>query len=313
MLARRSFVRATLALAGAAIPRGAFAQNAPVVRFATSPAESYAQVFYAQEIGLFAKAGLAVDIQTLANGASVSTAVAGGAVDFGVTTLVNLANAVVRGVPFVMIAPAALDTPKAQTGQLCVAKSSPLRTAKDFEGKTIAIPALKQVADVAVRAWLAKGGADLTKVQIVETSFADMAPGLERGTFAGATISEPVLSYERKHDTVRVIPGMFQTIAPLYALAGWITTAPYAQKNPETVRKVAAALLESARWANTHHDESAPIVARVTKGDIEAIRGDSRPVYGESIRTSEIQPHLDAAFKFGFLSRAVSASELIWR
>jgi NitT/TauT family transport system substrate-binding protein len=312
MLARRTFLQTASAAALAGIPRFATAQTAPVVRFATSGAESYAQPFYAQDAGIFAKAGLTVEIQTLANGASVSTAVAGGAFDFGVTTIVNIANAVLRGVPFVMIAPAALDTPTVQTGQLCVAAASPFRAAKDFEGKAIAIPALKQVADVAVRAWLAKGGADLSKVQIVETSFADMAPGLARGTFGGATISEPVLSYELKHGTVRVIPGLFQTIAPRYVLAGWVTTSGFAQKNPEIVRKVAACLMESARWANSHHNETAVIAARVTKGDVEAIRNEARPVYGESINLVEIQPHLDAAYKFGFLSRPVTAAEIMW-
>jgi NitT/TauT family transport system substrate-binding protein len=139
-----------------------------------------------------------------------------------------------------------------------------------------------------------------------------MGAGLERGTYAAASISEPSLSSELKRNSVRVIPGLFQTIAPQYLLAGWITTTPYAQKNPEIVRKVATALMESGRWANTHHNETAAIVARVTKLDVETIRNESRPIYGEEIRLADIQPHLDAAFKFGFLPRAVNATDVIW-
>jgi NitT/TauT family transport system substrate-binding protein len=308
---RRSWLGAAVSAAAVWSPLSALAQTPPLVRIATSPAESYAQAFYAQDAGFYQKAGLNVEVTLLGTGAAVSTAVAGGAVDVGVATIVNLANAITRGVPFVMIAPAVLTTPKATSGLLCVAKASPIRTAKDLEGKTIAVPALKQTADLGVRVWLTKGGADLARVQIIEASFAEMGPGLERGTYAAATISEPSLTNAMNHNLVRAIADPYSAIAPEYMLAGWFTTLPYLQKNPELVRKVAAALVEAARWANTHHNESAAIVSRITKVDLDTIRGETRPIYGEELKLAQIQPQLDAAFKFGFLTRAVTASELI--
>jgi NitT/TauT family transport system substrate-binding protein len=310
---RRSWLGAVLSGAAAIGPLSALAQTAPLVRIATSPAESYAQAFFAQDTGLFQKAGLNVEVQLLSTGSAVSAGVAGGAVDVGVATTVNLANAIVRGIPFVLIAPAIITTAKVPGGLLCVAKSSPIRTAKDLEGKIIAVPALKQLADLAARVWLAKGGADVSRVQIVETAFSDMGPGIERGTYAAAIISEPALTNAMSRNNLRSLADPYQAIAPEYMVAGWFTTAQFAQKNPEIVRKVAAALTEAGRWANTHHTETAAIVARITKVDLETIRNGIRPIYGEEIRPAEIQPQLDAALKFGFLSRAVNASELIGR
>jgi NitT/TauT family transport system substrate-binding protein len=313
-LNRRSWLSTAAATgAVAALPYRTFAQTGPLVRFGTSPAEAYAQPIYAQEAGLFQKAGLNVDIQILANGAAVSTGVAGGALDFGVSTIVSLANAIARGVPFVMIAPSAMTTAKVPAGLLCVAKSSPYRTAKDLEGKPIAVPALKQVVDLAVRVWMAKNGADPTKAQIVETAFADMGPGLERGTFAAAAISEPSLTYAMTRNNLRVIGDAYGAIAPEFTIAGWITTTLFREKNPEIVRKVAAVLLESAKWANTHRNETAAIVSRITKVDVETIRSEVRPLYEEQLSLPEIQPQLDAAIKFGFLTRAMTASELVGR
>ena len=313
-LDRRSWLSiAAASTVAVTVPRRARSQTAPVIRIGTSPAEAYAQPLYAQDAGIFQKAGLNVDIQVLANGAAVSAGVAGGALDFGISTIVSLANAVTRGVPFLMIAPAAMTTAKAPAGLLCVAKSSSYRTAKDLEGKVIAVPALKQVVDLAVRVWLAKGGADPAKAQIVETAFADMGPGVERGTYAAAAISEPSLTNAMKNNNLRVIGDAYGAIGPEYTIAGWITTTGYQQKNPEIVRKVAAALLEAARWANTHHNESAAIVARVTKVDLDTIRNEVRPVYEEQLSMAEIQPQLDAAVKYGFLTRAVNASELVGR
>jgi NitT/TauT family transport system substrate-binding protein len=314
-LGRRSWLAAAsaaaAAVAGASL--AARGQAAPLVRFATSPTEGYAQAFFAQDAGLFAKAGVNADVQIVSTGAAISAAVAGGTVDVGVATIVNLANAVTRGIPFVLIAPAVLATPKVPPGLLCVATASPIRNAKDFEGKIIAVPALRQVADLAVRVWLSKGGADPAKVQIVEAPFPEMGAGVERGTYAGAAISEPALSAALNRNVVRSLADPYAAIAPEYAIAGWFTTAAYLQKYPDAVRRAAAALMESGRWANTHRSETAAIVARITKTDAEAIRNAPRPLFGEDMKLAEIQPQLDAAFKFGFLSRAVSASELAGR
>jgi hypothetical protein len=70
-------------------------------------------------------------------------------------------------------------------------------------------------------------------------------------------------------------------------------------------------LTDAAKWANTHHTESAAIVARINKLNVETIRSETRPVYAEEIRVSEIQPQLDAGYKYGFLTRPVTASELL--
>lgn len=78
-------------------------------------------------------------------------------------------------------------------------------------------------------------------------------------------------------------------------------------------RRVAAALTEAGRWANQHPDASARIVARVAKIDLDVIHAEHRTIYGEHMRADDLQPQLDAAFKFGFLSRPVSAAEFLPR
>ena len=314
LISRRTLIAGSTALlAAAAAPCRSFAQTpagAPV-RIATTAAETYAQPFFAQDTGLFAKAGVSVEILQLATGAAVSTAVAGGAADIGVTSTVTLGNAIARGVAFVAIAPSALTTPKAPAGVLCVAKSATYRNQKDFEGKTIAVPSLKQAADLAVRAWLAAGGADITKVQIVEMPFVQMGEALERGLVAAASISDPALTNQLKKNDIRRFADPFAAIAPTHMVAAWFTTQQYLQSNPDGVRRAASALTEAGRWANAHQAESAAIVARVSKVDIDVILSENRTVFGERLRASDLQPQLDAAFKQGFMPRAVSASEFL--
>lgn len=309
---RRSSLLA-LAAAALAAPRAALAQGTPAIRIGTSAAETYAQAFYAQELGLFTKAGLNVEIVTLATGSAVATAVAGGAVDIGVATVVSLANAIIRGLPFVMIAPSGMHTTKAPVGLLLVTKASTAKGPHDFEGTTIAVPSLKATADLAVRAWLVKGGADVGKVNIIEAPFAQMGDGLERGTYAAACVSEPALTNALAKGAVRVLADPFDAISPSFLSAGWFTTAAFEKANPDAVKKIATALTDAAKWANAHHNETAAIVAKVTKLDVEVIKGSIRSFNGEELKLADIQPQLDAALKFGFITRAVTANEILGR
>jgi len=43
------------------------------------------------------------------------------------------------------------------------------------------------------------------------------------------------------------------------------------------------------------------------------IHSETRPIFGETMSAADLQPELDAAYKFGFLSRQVSAAELLLR
>ena len=80
-------------------PGATFAQSPAPIRIASSAAEAYAQAFFARDQGYFEKAGLNVDVSTLATGNAVSQAVVGGSLDIGAATTINLANAIERGIP----------------------------------------------------------------------------------------------------------------------------------------------------------------------------------------------------------------------
>lgn len=311
MIARRTWIASAAALLAAPLTARPGRAQAFTVRMATSPAESYAQPFYALDAGIFAKNGIDAQVQLLGTGAAVSAALAGGSIDVGVGTIVSIASAVERGVPFVMIAPAQLTTAAAPTALLCVAKNSGLQTAKDFEGKAVAVPALKQIVDLVMLEWMAKGGADPTKVQLIEVPFPDMGPGLERGTFAGAIISDPSLTNALAQGNIRALANPFLALAPEFTGAGWITTKSFQQKNPEISRKVADSLLQSARWANTHHTQSAEIVSKITKIPVATIEHEKRTVYCESMKNANLQIQLDAALKFGYITHPMTEAQLV--
>jgi NitT/TauT family transport system substrate-binding protein len=312
MTIRRSqFLGSSLAFTLAS-GEAAFAQAGLIpVKVGATPNDTYSQAYYAADAGFFARAGLDAQVQTLNNGAAVSAAVASGALDVGVSTPVQLAAAYAHGVPFTMIAAGALDTPKAPAGMVLVQKNGPIRTAKDLEGKTVALNALKTLSEMAFDLWMQRAGGDPSTVRTVEMTFSSMGPAVERGTVAAAVSAEPALSVSLANNNVRSLGDPYSAIAPQILISGWFTTTAWVQKNPEAAKRTAAALAAAGAWANTHQDDSAVILAKYTKMDLNIVRGMARAPFAGTLRITDIQPELDVSTKFGLLPRAVSAVTLI--
>ena len=312
-----SNIRRSQLLAGAlsvgltTFTRRAEAQSLAPVRIGTVPVDTFAGAYFAQDMGFFQKAGLSADLQTFQNGSAISTAVVGGALDIGAATPITLANAVVRGVPFVMIAPGGVTTAKAPGALLIVGKNSPIRVAGDLEGKTVAVTGIRALADLTVDAWLTQNGVSATKVSRVEMPVSSMMSAIERGAVAAALINEPTMSAVLKTNEFRSIGNLYLAISPVLLTTAWYTTTTFAQQNPDVVKRFQSAILAAQRWANSHHDESAVILAKYAKMDAEAVRTTVRCPFPDQIRIADIQPEFDAAFKFGILPKAVNASDFL--
>ncbi len=90
----RARALALFAAAPAALhARAARAQAAPIRLASVATGDSYALPFFAQEAGMFARAGLNVEVQQIPQPGSIVAAVAGGSVDVGFVDPPLLANA----------------------------------------------------------------------------------------------------------------------------------------------------------------------------------------------------------------------------
>jgi len=292
-------------------PRRILAQARTPVRVATDPYDSFSEAYYAQDLGLFPKAGLDVTVLTFVNGAAISDAVAGGAADIGISNPVNLANAIAHGVPFTLIAGGGMYSTNSPTTILAVAKGSPLRDATDLDGKTIASSGLKNTDEAAMHAWLVARRAENARVRFVEMPFSVMGAALARGTVDAAVIAEPSLQNALDQDQIRTFGKPFDAVAPQFLIGAWFTTTAFLQARPQLVRDFVATIYAAGRWANANHLGSADILAKYSKLSPETTRRMNRVVYSDSVRPGLIQPLLDLAMKYGIVDRAVAATDMI--
>jgi NitT/TauT family transport system substrate-binding protein len=296
-----------------ALPTYGRTQTAPTLRVAATANDSYAEGYYAQELGFFKKAGLDVALQTFVNGAAVSTAVAAGAADIGISNPLQLAGAISRGAPFTLIAGGGMYSSKTPTTDLCVSVSSPLRTAKDLDGKTIAVSALKDITQAAVVVWLSQNGGDPSKVSFVEMPFAEMGPAVARGTVDAAVLVEPSLTLSKQNGLVRVFAHVFDVIAPQFLIGSWFTTTSFAQSHPAVVKQFQNVVYEAGRWANANHARSAAVLSKYSKINLSTVMAMTRVTYPLSLNPQIVQPQLDIAYKTHILEKPVSAADIIFR
>jgi NitT/TauT family transport system substrate-binding protein len=294
---------------GALAPTVVRAQQSPTIRLGQNPTDTFGEGYYAADGGMFAAAGINVEVLTFPNGAAQAAACAGGSIDVGLGEATELANGISRGLPFAIFASGSLYDSAAPTTALCVAANAPFRLAKDFEGQAIAVPVLTSLSSMAVKAWLVQNGAQLAKVRFIEIPLGAMAAAVERGTVAAAHIGEPFLS--AAGTSVRHLTAPYDAVGKQFLISNWFATRSWLAANPTTLKRVVEVIYDTARWAGSHHDASAVILAKYTKIDPDIIRKMRRVAYATSFQPQLIQPVLDAALTYGGLARHVEASELI--
>ena len=307
---RSAALRALAALGALAGGSAADAQTPPVLHVAASPSDAFAEAIYAQGAGFFKDAGLNVELVSLANSGSLAAAVAGGTIDMGLGNVIAVASARAQGLPLAVIAPSALYLAKNPATVVITGKNSPLNSAKDLEGKTIATIEVRGTQQASIRQWMAKNGADSSGVKFVEMPFSTMAAMVNAGRIDAAMIGEPALSSAKP--LVRIIGNPYEAVAPAWYLNVWFANSDWLQKNRATARTFVAVMSKTATWANAHHAETGVMLQKFLPLTDDVVAKMTRAEYGVKLSTEYMQPILDTATKYGILKAPVDAKDLIF-
>lgn len=297
---------------GAAVLAGrVLAQNTPQIRMGAVATETFAEPLYAQDSGAFSRAGLNVELSIFSSGAGMNQAMSGSALDVAVCDPIQLMNAVNHGIPYQYFAGSLIHVGDAPTTLLCVNKNGPLRTARDLEGQTIAIITLHNLAEFSIREWMTQQGADPAKVRFIELTGPAMPAALARGAIAAAMLVEPYLSMSAS-DTV-VLANTYNAIANRFVLNAFYARRDWLAQNAESAKRLTSALYDAARWANTHHSQSMPILVKYGKFELGKLATMRRASYATSLDPALLQPVIDIAGKYKAVERVLPTSDLIAR
>ena len=307
VLAAAASAAATLALQAA---RASRAQDASVT-LATLINDTATAALYAAKAGIFKRHGLNADLQIMNSGAAAAAAIAGGAAQFGISSLVTLIEAHERGIGFTLVAPAGTVTSDVPYSQFVVRKDTTYKTGRDFNGRLVGVPALKDLDSVAIMNWVDQTGGDSRTLRFVELPAAASVAAIEEGRIDGANLNTPTLTRALDGGKLRTLAQIFDAIAPRFTNTGWFASADYVAKNRSVVDRFTRALHESALYCNAHHGDTITMVAQNAKLDEALVARMPRITFGEYLSARDIQPLIDVAFKYKAIEKRFDAQELI--
>jgi NitT/TauT family transport system substrate-binding protein len=303
---------ATLVAGAAAAPRLVAAQGAPtVIRLGTAPVESYALAFYGVDRGFFKAANLDVQIQSFSGGGGVMTAAAGGALDVGCANVGAQANAHMHNLPFSMVAGGGNYSSSSPTTVLAVAKNSPLRLARDLNGKTIGCSTLKDLQQVSVMKWVDANGGDSSTLKFLEIPVPEMAPALVAGRIDGACELEPSLTFAK--NDIRTFGKCYDAIAKTLTITTHFANNDWLAQHPAAAKAFVAAMRATAQWANKNQAAAATILERVSQIPADTVGVMNRVVFAETLDPATIQPVIDATAQYKFIPKTFNVTEMFWK
>jgi NitT/TauT family transport system substrate-binding protein len=147
-------------------------------------------------------------------------------------------------------------------------------------------------------------------VKFVEIPMPAACNAVTAGRADAAVISEPYLTFALANGC-RLLAPTHDAIAKTFLVGAWFSTSAWAAEHVDAIRRFRAVMVETARWAKTHHAESAQILERYTK--LATPAGMRRVPFAETADPAQIQPVIDAAAKYGVLKSAFPAAELLFR
>ena len=292
----------------AALPAARAAADPAALRAAFAYTDAFGQAGFAEAGGFFKQADLQVQLITLPNSGAIIAAAAGGAVDVGIANPISLTNAIQKGFPFAVIAPAGLFVESKPEGLLVISKSSTIQSGKELEGKAVALIELGGIAQTAMTAWLLKNGASPDNVRFLEFPFAAMSAAVQTNRVAAAFISGPPL--EAARPDVRILGNPYAAIASTWSINLWFSARKWISDNPATAHRFAQAIQKSAPWINSHPADTMAVMKQYAPDHTDGANVYRTP-FADRLDLGLIQPVLDAALRAGAIKKPMLARDMI--
>ncbi|MFD4600553.1 ABC transporter substrate-binding protein [Streptomyces sp. NPDC058464] len=282
------------------------------VKVGVIPIVDVAPVYLGQKKGIYKKYGLSVSMTTAQGGSAIVPGVVSGQFQFGFSNTTSLMIAQSNDVQVKAVSNGAASTGVEghDYGALVVKKGSSLKSAKDLEGRTVAVNTLNNILDTSVRESVRKAGGDASKVKFVELAFDQMPAALEKGQVDAAMTVEPALTTVLNQGGVE-IASPYVDVAKDLTVAMYFTSQKYAKQNPQVVSKFQKATAEALAYANGHPDEVRDVVSTYTQIPSSVVSKMTLPKWPQDISRSSVETLEQLGEQDGLFKTAPDLDELL--
>jgi len=304
-LTRRDFLVGALAAAGAALLPwdSAFAQTK--LHVGTIKIGDLSPFFIAQEKGFFKDAGLDINVTAMVGGAAIQPALASGALNIGWSNVVSIYQGHLEGFDYRFISNGAIA--KRGTNDVFgfqVAVDSPINSAKDLAGKTVATNTLSNIIQASGQHWIDHNGGDSSKVKWVEIPFPQMEPALVQKHIDAFVAVEPFVTVPSQvNKKTRVLGHPLGGIAPRLLIASYFSSEAWIQKNTDAVKAFITAINRGIDAHNANLEEAKATIAKHTGLNPEHLKLMALSAFEKKILESDLQPMMDVALRYKLITK----------
>ena len=276
------------------------------------PILDVAPIYLGLEKGFFEKRDIDLELKQAEGGAAIVPAVVSEQYQFGFSNVVSLLLAQSEGLPIKVVSNGNNSTgvDGKDFAGLMVKGDSPIKTAKDLEGKTVAANTLQNIVDTSVRASVRKAGGDPSKVKFVALPFPEQPAALANGQVDAVFVVEP-FQQAVLADGGRKIASSYVDAAKDLTVATYFTSQQLQAENPDLVKRFTEAMQESLSYADSHPDEARQIIGTYTKIAPEVIAKVTLPKWPADINRDSLETMADLAVEDGLLKEAPDLNALL--
>jgi NitT/TauT family transport system substrate-binding protein len=292
---------------GGGTPSGPDKVNVGVI-----PILDVAPIYLGKQQGFFSKRNIDLNLQLAQGGAAIVPAVVSGQYQFGFSNVVSLLLAQKNGLPIKVVSNGVNSTgvDGKDFGGVVVNQDSPIQSAKDLVGKTVAANTLKNIVDTTVRESVRQDNADPAGVKFVEMPFPDMPAALKGNKVDAIFVVEPFLS-AAKAQGGRVVASSYVDAAKDLTVALYFTSTDTASKNPDLVNRFKEAMAESLAYADGHPDEVRAVLSTYTQIKADQAKALTLPKWPAEINKASVEALGALAVKDGLLTAPPDLNALL--
>ncbi len=295
----------------AATVAGTSANTTRTIQVGLLPATDFLGFYVAIENGYFEEQGLKPEVRIMAGGAEIMPALLGGSLDIGITNTFSHVLAADNGFDLKMITPGSIESRAKPMHALFVGADSPIRTAKDIEGKNLAVNTLNNIDHVLLQDWLEHNGADPAKVRFVEIPFPQQPAALAQGKIDVSAVSAPFTTIEQSQGA-RLIAHHYVDVVDRTMGAYFVAANDWLQNNSDVAKRFAAAVARGTEFGLRDEAAARRILAKHLKLEPGLAEQVTIPELPSRVDPSLIQWWIDAGVRRGLIKTAVDPQRMIW-
>lgn len=289
----------------------AVAKELRTLRVGLLPIANFVGLYVAEEKGFLAEQGLAVEKRMMAGGGEILPALIGGSLDLGATNVFSHILAKDGGFDLKAVAGITQQVRDAPETAVLVKQDAPIRTARDLEGKTLAINLLNNIDHVMLQEWLELKGANPKAVTFVEVPYPQHGPALQQDRVHAVAPPEPFKTI-LKAQGARVLAYHYVEVSPRVLQGYIVASSDWLQKNTDVVRRFAAAVQKGETYYKANQKEARAIIAKVLRQDPALLAQITMSDFPGKVDPALAQWWIDAGIKRGLVKRAFDPAELFY-